>query len=297
MPVSDNPYKSLRATIPDIPLNTSDTYDGTPNLYPFRIYVGADWEMCLGPYKTTGHQPVRLSQIPWQVWKKWCNLHLWLSWPLLASIAMVMVCHDSQQSNCSLIGIIPWENQWSPWTRGELTVTTVVTAPGANDHGSFTARLGHSSVTARSQLSHGLVTAQSRWGHSSVTARSQLNHGDHGSIKARSQLNHGSVTAGCDHFGHRELTVSSHGGQFFSHGMIYYRPICLFMCLLSSFNVLISPANFMHGTTITSHPIYLPIDSSSQNFNFWHSWTISNHLFRPEYVVVVMQGQGKIPVS
>ena len=59
MPASDNPYKSLRATIPDIPLNTSDTYDGTPNLYPFRICVGADWEMCLGPYKKTGHQPVR----------------------------------------------------------------------------------------------------------------------------------------------------------------------------------------------------------------------------------------------
>ena len=59
MPASDNPYKSLRATIPDIPLNTSDTYDGTPNLYPSRICVGAEWEMCLGPYKTTGHQPVR----------------------------------------------------------------------------------------------------------------------------------------------------------------------------------------------------------------------------------------------
>ena len=37
----------------------------------------------------------------------------------------------------------------------ELTVTTVVTAPGPNDHGSVTARRGHSSVTGRSQLSHG----------------------------------------------------------------------------------------------------------------------------------------------
>ena len=63
-------------------------------------------------------------------------------------------------------------------------------------------RRGHSSVTARSQLSHGEVTAQSRhlqYDHGSVTARSQLNHGP----------GHGSVTAGCDHFGHRELTVSS----------------------------------------------------------------------------------------
>ena len=92
----------------------------------------------------------------------------------------------------------PWENKWSPWAHRELTVTTAVTAPGPNDHGSVTARLGHSSVTARSQL----------------------NHGDHGSVTARSQLNrgpgHGSVTAGYDHFGHRELTMSSwwaHGEQ------------------------------------------------------------------------------------
>ena len=95
---------------------------------------------------------------------------------------------------------------------------------GPNDHGSVTARRGHSSVTAMSQLSHGYVTAQSRGGHSSVTARSQLSHGevtaqlrhlqyDHGSVTARSQPNHGpghgSVTAGCDHLGRRELTVSS----------------------------------------------------------------------------------------
>ena len=76
----------------------------------------------------------------------------------------------------------------------ELTVTLVVTAPGPNDHSSFTAR--------RSQLSHGEVTAQSQLSHSSVTARSQLSHGevtaqsrhlqyDHGSVTARSQLNHG----------------------------------------------------------------------------------------------------------
>ena len=49
----------------------------------------------------------------------------------------------------------PWENKWSPWAHRELTVTTVVTASGPNDHGSVTARRGHSSVTARSQLSHG----------------------------------------------------------------------------------------------------------------------------------------------
>ena len=70
-------------------------------------------------------------------------------------------------------------------------------------------RLRGSMITAR--LGHSSVTAKSRLGHSSVTARSQLNHGP----------GHGSVTAGCDHFGHRQLTVSSHGGQFFfSHGRI-----------------------------------------------------------------------------
>ena len=102
----------------------------------------------------------------------------------------------------------------SPWAHSELT--TVVTAPGPmitaqSRLGEVTAqsRQGHSSVTARSQLSHGEVTAQSRHlqhDHGSVTARSQLNHGP----------GHGSVTAGCDHFGHRELTVSSrwaHGEQ------------------------------------------------------------------------------------
>ena len=98
------------------------------------------------------------------------------------------------------------------WAYRELTVTTVVTvvtAPGPmitaqSRLGEVTAqsRRGHSSVTARSQLSHGEVTAQSRhlqYDHGSATARSQVNHGP----------GHGSVTAGCDHFGHGELTVSS----------------------------------------------------------------------------------------
>ena len=108
---------------------------------------------------------------------------------------------------------------------GELTVTTVVTAPG-------------SMITAQSQL--GEVTAQSRWGHSSVTTRSELSHGevtaqsrhlqyDHGSVTGRSQLNHGPghgsvwlavtiLVTVSSRWAHCELTVSSHGGQFFSHG-------------------------------------------------------------------------------
>ena len=105
----------------------------------------------------------------------------------------------------------------------KLCETTVVTAPGPmitaqSRLGEVTAqsRRGHSSVTARSQLSHGEVTAQSRhlqYDHGLVTARSQLNHSP----------GHGSVTAGCDHFGHGELTVSSHGGQFFSHGIFWLK--------------------------------------------------------------------------
>ena len=78
----------------------------------------------------------------------------------------------------------------SRWAHRELTVTTVVTAPGPM-------------ITAQSWL--GEVTAQSRRGHSSITASSVW-----------SRLSHGSVTAGCDHFGHSELTVSSlwaHGEQ------------------------------------------------------------------------------------
>ena len=81
-------------------------------------------------------------------------------------------------------------------------MTMVVTAPGPNDHGSVTARRGHSSVTARSQLNHSEVTAgceHLQYDHGSVTAQSRLSHGP----------GHGSVTAGCDHFGHRKLTVSS----------------------------------------------------------------------------------------
>ena len=52
----------------------------------------------------------------------------------------------------------PWEKN----SHRELTVTTVVTAPGPM-------------ITAQSRL--GEVPAQSRQGHSSVTARSQLSHG------------------------------------------------------------------------------------------------------------------------
>ena len=106
----------------------------------------------------------------------------------------------------------------SRWANGELTVTTVVTASGPmitaqSRLGEVTAqsRRGHSSVTARSQLSYGEVTAQSRhlqYDHSSVMARSQLNHGP----------GHGWLWPFWSPWAHGELMVSSHGGQFFSHG-------------------------------------------------------------------------------
>ena len=89
---------------------------------------------------------------------------------------------------------------------------------GPNDHGSVTARRGHSSVTAGSQLNHSIfsmITAQSRLGHSSITAQ---------------------VRAGCDHFGHRELTVNSlwaHGEQ--SRWPIFFSWVLLLIILIARF--------------------------------------------------------------
>ena len=147
---------------------------------------------------------------------------------------------------------IPTNARYGYWRvrRPEIARQTQTTHEKINGHRELTvssrwprwSRLRGPMITAQSRL--GEVTAQSRRGHSSVTARSQLSHSevtaqsrhlqyDHGSVTARSQLNHGpghdSVTAGCDHFGHREhtvsspwahgeLIVSSHGGQYFSHG-------------------------------------------------------------------------------
>ena len=103
--------------------------------------------------------------------------------------------------------IFPNINLTGPHEKNYYRELTVVTAPGPM-------------IMAQSRL--GEVTAQSRRGHSSVTARSQQGHSIFSMITAQSWLGHSSVTAGCDHFGRRELTVSSHGGQFFSHG-----PVCL----------------------------------------------------------------------
>ena len=90
----------------------------------------------------------------------------------------------------------------SPWPRWSRLWGPMITAQSRLGDVTAQSRRVHSSVTARSQLSHDEVTAQSRhlqYDHGSVTARSQLSYGP----------GHGSVTAGCDHFGHRELTVSS----------------------------------------------------------------------------------------
>ena len=129
--------------------------------------------------------------------------------------------HQSPQCNENN-KTIPWEKNChceltvsSTWAHRELTVTTVVTAPGPM-------------ITAQSRL--GEVTAQSRLGHSSVTARSQPNHGIFSMITAQSRLGQSSITAQVtaksrlavtilvtvsSRWAHCELTVSSHGGQFF----------------------------------------------------------------------------------
>ena len=102
MPASDNPYKSLRATIPDVPLIVLMNTHLVPLQDMCRCWQGDG----MGPTRQQAISRPGLSQILWQVWKKWCNLHLWLSWPLLASNAMGLACYDIQQSNCSLIGIM-----------------------------------------------------------------------------------------------------------------------------------------------------------------------------------------------
>ena len=55
----------------------------------------------------------------------------------------------------------------SRWPRWSLLRGPMITAQSWLEY----RRLGHSSVTARSQLSHGHVTTQLQWGHSSITAR------------------------------------------------------------------------------------------------------------------------------
>ena len=80
-----------------------------------------------------------------------------------------------------------------------------------------------------SRLRGPMITTQSRRGHSSVTSRSQLNHGICSMITAQSRLGHSSITAESrlavtilvtvsTLWSHHELTVSSHGGQFFLMG-------------------------------------------------------------------------------
>ena len=101
---------------------------------------------------------------------------------------------------------VPWEKN----CHGELTVS------------SRWSRLRGPMITAQSRL--GLVTAQSRRGHSSVTVRSQLSHGEVTAQSQRSRLSHGYVTAQSrprsrlshgwlwpfwSQCAHREFTVSS----------------------------------------------------------------------------------------
>ena len=132
----------------------------------------------------------------------------------------------------SIMYLHPWEKivtVSSRWTHGELTLSS--RWPRWSRLQAQWSRLSHS--YERSELSHGEVTAQSRLGHSSVTVRSQLNHSIFSMITAQSRLGHSSITAQVmaqsrlavtilvtvsSWWAHSELTVSSHGGQFFSHG-------------------------------------------------------------------------------
>ena len=111
----------------------------------------------------------------------------------------------------------PWEKnchgeltESSPWAHSDQGVH----GSGPNDHGSVTARRGHRSVTARSQLTvrsqlnhdiFSMITAQSRLGHSSITAQ----------VTAQSRLAVTILVTVNSRWAHGELTVSSHGGHFF----------------------------------------------------------------------------------
>ena len=177
------------------------------------IYVNADPQTLVEICRTMGIWDVFMLCVPGKIYLRFGELpELMLTYCRLDTRQYFQVKFGSKWYLKGNMQMLPWEKK----CHGELTVTTVVTAPGPmitaqSRLGEVTAQSwrGHSSVTARSQLSHGEVTAQSRhlqYDHGSVTARSQLNHGP----------GHGSVTADCDHFGHRELTVSSlwaHGEQ------------------------------------------------------------------------------------
>ena len=78
----------------------------------------------------------------------------------------------------------PWENKWSPWAHGERTVSS---------RWPRWSRLRGPMITAQSRL--GEVTAQSRRGHISVTARSQLSHGEVTAQSQHLQYDHSSITA------------------------------------------------------------------------------------------------------
>ena len=97
----------------------------------------------------------------------------------------------------------------SPWAHGDHG-DHGGHGSGPNDHGSVTAIgevtaqswRGHNSVTARSQLSYGEVTAQSRhlqYDRGSITAQS----------RPRSRLSHGWLWPFWSPWAHGELTVSS----------------------------------------------------------------------------------------
>ena len=122
------------------------------------------------------------------------KMHQW-TWPTLVQMALshypkpMLTWHQSDPKKRVSMHFLWRKLQWnlpmrkklSPWAHGDHGGH----GSGPNDHGSVTARRGHSSVTARSQLSHGEVTAQSRRGHRSITASSVWSRLGHSSITAQ----------------------------------------------------------------------------------------------------------------
>ena len=119
----------------------------------------------------------------------WLRFHLGL-FPRVKLLTHICVTRP-QWVNYWIPWGLPMRKKLSPWAHGELTVSPPWAhgdhgghGSGPKDHGSVTARRGHSSVTARSQQGHSSVTASSVWSrlsHGKVTAqsrpRSRLSHG------------------------------------------------------------------------------------------------------------------------
>ena len=145
----------------------------------------------------------------------------------------------------------------SPWAHGDHGGHGSRT----NEHGLVTARRGHSSVTARSQLNHGIfsmITAQSRLGHSSITAQ----------VMAQSRLAVTILVTVSSRWVHGELTVSSRWAvtvaNFFLMGLVQIMAWCRTIKPLSEAMLVCCTDTYMH------HVFQIKVmQATSNDLNQW----------------------------